>query len=238
MKKTLATLAAMGAIGLVPLLGHATVAQAGTPHQCFDDSRLPHDWTHGDPTVGVPSSPTGDNGYYYLNVIACSTTIEGRIWTSNGRWRIDIDDGYDHDHPLVSQWGTSPFSITATVHIGQFIRVRFANGSGTVKPDHASAYSSDSCALIGNPSDTTEVAADTPCNAEGSAQAIPVGGGGGPASPQVDGDEGCSHQTTSTDHQEGDAEEDSGQATSPQVDAEKGCTHQAASADQQEDDRT
>jgi len=148
--------------GLAALPLHAA---AGSPqHGCFDDSRYPHSWTHGDPTVGVPSSSTGGSGYYYLNVFACGTSIEGAIWTSNGRWRIDIDDGYNHANPLARVISTTPFSLTYNgVHPGQFIRIRFANMSGSVHPDHATAYGSDACALVGAPSDTSAVSNSATC---------------------------------------------------------------------------
>jgi len=142
-------------------------AFAGQPqHGSFDDSRYPHSFgSHGDPTTGVPSSSTGDSGYYYLNVFAGSSgTVHAEIWTTSGKWRVDIDRGFDKTPLKQAIWNTTPNETTLSgLTPGEFIRVRFANESGRPSTDHGSAYATDSCALIGAPGDTSRVSSSATC---------------------------------------------------------------------------
>lgn len=144
----------------------ASAGQPAPQHPTFDDSRYPHSFgSHGDPTAGVPSSATGSSGYYYLNVLVGSGgAVHAAIWTSSGRWRIDIDSGYDKTPLRQVTWPTTPAETSLSgLRPGQFIRVRFANESGTRRPDHGSAYATDSCALVGAPNDTGRVPSGATC---------------------------------------------------------------------------
>jgi hypothetical protein len=166
-------------------------AFAGQPqHGDFDDSRYPHTFgSHGDPTTGVPSSATGNSGYYYLNVsVGSNGTVHAAIWTSSGRWRIDIDNGFDK-HPLRQYIGPTPVDDISVSGLrqNQFIRVRFANLSGTTRPDHGSAYSRDACAILGGAGETSRQPATARCgpdpNSGGSTSSPPGGSTGGTAQP-------------------------------------------------------
>jgi hypothetical protein len=142
-------------------------AFAGQPqHGSFDDSRYPHSFgSHGDPTVGVPSSASGDSGYYYLNVfVGSGGTVHAAIWTDSGRWRIDIDRGFDKQPLQQVTWNTTPNeTILGGLRPGEFVRVRFANESGRTARDHGSAYATDSCALIGAAGETSRVSSSATC---------------------------------------------------------------------------
>jgi hypothetical protein len=139
---------------------------AGQPqHDSFDDSRYPHSFgSHGDPSVGVRSSSSGDSGYYYLNVfVGSGGTVHAAIWSTDGKWRVDIDNGFDKS-PLKQVTSSTPLETSiGGLRPGQFIRVRFANESGTTRRDHASVYATDSCAIIGAPNDTSRVSSSATC---------------------------------------------------------------------------
>jgi hypothetical protein len=152
-------------------------AFAGQPqHGSFDDSRFPHTFgSHGDPTVGVQSSANGNSGYYYLNVfVGSGGTVHAAIWTSDGKWRIDIDSGFNKT-PLRQVVGNTPLETSiGGLRPGQFVRVRFANESGTTRTDHGSAYATDSCALVGAANDTSRVSSGATCGPDpGLATAAP-----------------------------------------------------------------
>jgi hypothetical protein len=168
-------------------------AFAGQPqHGTFDDSRYPHSFgSHGDPAVGVPSSANGNSGYYYLNVfVGSGGTVHAAIWTNSGRWRIDIDDGYVKRPLKQVTWSTTPDETSlGGLRPGQFIRVRFANESGTTRPDHASAYATDSCALVGSPGQTSRVSASARCGPDVSSTAT---------APQPPDGQGSSQPSTSS----------------------------------------
>jgi hypothetical protein len=169
-------------------------AFAGQPqHGSFDDSRYPHTFgSHGDPTTGVPSSSSGDSGYYYLNVfVGSGGTVHAEIWTTSGRWRIDIDSGLDKTPLKQVIWNTTPNETSLSgLTPGEFIRVRFANESGRTSTDHGSAYATAACALIGAPNDTSRVSSTATCSpdptlasAAPAAQSQPASSGGAPAPP-------------------------------------------------------
>jgi hypothetical protein len=142
-------------------------AFAGQPqHGSFDDSRYPHSFgSHGDPTTGVPSSSNGDSGYYYLNVfVGSGGTVHAEIWTNSGKWRVDIDSGFDKTPLKQAIWNTTPNETSlGGLTPGEFVRVRFANESGRTSTDHGSAYATSSCALIGAPGDTSRVSSSATC---------------------------------------------------------------------------
>ena len=166
-------------------------AFAGQPqHGSFDDSRYPHSFgTHGDPTVGVPSSSSGDSGYYYLNVfVGSGGTVHAEIWTNSGKWRIDIDNGFDKTPLKEAIWATTPNETSLSgLQPGQFVRVRFANESGRTSTDHGSAYATDTCALVGAPGGTSRVPASATCGPDPTlasaapSPAQPIASSGAPA---------------------------------------------------------
>jgi hypothetical protein len=167
--RLVALLAVLGCLCTVAVALPFT-ALAGSPshqHPNFDDSRYPHSYrTKGNPMHGVPADPSGNSGYYYLNVLAAGSTVHAQVWTSSGTWRIDFDPGFDH-HPLYRRTITTPNEVTFTgAHAGQFIRVRFAHLSGPTQPDHASAYATDSCALVAPATATSTVPSSAPCSAD------------------------------------------------------------------------
>jgi hypothetical protein len=148
----------------VPLT--AAAGQPSPQHPTFDDSRLPHTFrAGGDPTVGVRSSANGSSGYYYLNVsVGSNGTVNAAIWTNSGQWRIDWDSGFNKTPLKRDVWQTTPAEDHLSgLRPGQFIRVRFANESGRTSTDHGSAYSVDSCELVGQPNETSRAPADAPC---------------------------------------------------------------------------
>jgi hypothetical protein len=138
----------------IPLIGvmQSETVSAQVFLQCHDDSRDPiHNghWTHGDPNTGLPGDPRGNNGYYYLAITACTTTltggadltgiVHGKAPRDGIHWRIDITPDYDSGNRLAIAYpiGNSADITYTGAKPGAHYRLRIANlTTGVTITDH------------------------------------------------------------------------------------------------------
>jgi hypothetical protein len=116
--------------------GEAFVAQ-----QCSDNSTIERNWTHGDPNVEdlpEPSNPgiPPHNGYYYLNIKACDTSIYGVVYTA-GDWAVQFQDA-SGTHVQPTQFhGTTALLVMNNATVGSVYRFRIANIGTSSVHDYA-----------------------------------------------------------------------------------------------------
>ena len=139
----------LGCVALVTLLTGTMVASAErVPYapQCVNDStnllnnygQLPHSPLSGDPNVGLPAN----GGYYYLSVVACSSTVTVDVYTqwywgfqfmlgsdlpnSNVYAKFHVDDNAPSIHYVFTQ-----------AVVGQTYSVRIRNDGTVIFKDHS-----------------------------------------------------------------------------------------------------
>jgi hypothetical protein len=150
MRRLVSLVIAVGTAGGALIFGsNALVASAATFRPCHDDSTISRNWTHGNPNVGLPSH----NGYYYLDIVACSTHLVGRVVVltvgspprspsgESVTWGFEIKRDYNTTNLAagnVTASGASPVEFTFdNAVVGGNYRFRVANNYDEVVTDHA-----------------------------------------------------------------------------------------------------
>jgi len=137
-----AGLAATLALGMT-----AAPAFAGTKPvipQCHNDTHLPNNFVNGSPLGGDPNvglKPRG--GYYYLDLVACSSTVTFTLDTTPGCWHFQAFAGPDHNSPQLVHFDVMhPFTYTLHNTIpGHVYAARVDNLETFVVKDHSSINS-------------------------------------------------------------------------------------------------
>jgi len=157
------------AMGLLIWLPAGRAGQAFHPGPCSDNSTIERSWTHGDPNVeDLPEPPNPGlppkNGYYYLNIRACDTTIYGVVYTV-GDWSLQFQDGHGTHLQQAEFHGTTGLLVLNKAIPGAVYRFRVANISTSYMHDYAEFNSGppgpdDQVSTVSKPSPEEEEAGE------------------------------------------------------------------------------